>query len=117
MFSEQKSWNEAQNDCQRVSSNLVTISSISVNTFVKEMVKTSRVDNPWIGGYLVSATNQDFGWIDGSPFSYENWDRDQPIYNDAEKCVEIVNGKWHDFTCSFQRAFVCSKAASKGNLR
>jgi hypothetical protein len=83
-----------------------------VNTVVKEMVKTSGVDNPWIGGYLVSTTNQEFSWIAGSPFSYENWAQD-----DAKKCVAIVNGKWHDFPCSFQRAFVCSKAASKGNLR
>ena len=89
---------------------MVTIESSDVNKFVEGMVTTSKVEYPWIGGYLVSSSKKDFAWIDGSAFAYQNWDSGQPIYNDKEGCVEIVNGKWHDFVCSFKRAFVCMKA-------
>ena len=95
---------------------MVTIESSDVNKLVEGMVTTSQVEYPWIGGYLVSSSNKVFAWIDGSAFAYENWDltwnngKDpQPDYNDNEGCVELVNGKWHDFVCSFKRAFICMK--------
>ena len=73
------------------------------------MIVKTPVEYPWIGAYLFSAELKEFKWIDGTPFVYENWDTDQPIYNPREGCVEFVNGKWHDFPCDFPRAFICQK--------
>ena len=107
-------WSDAQKTCQSEKGNLATIENSSLNKFIEEMVNKEKVEYPWIGAYLISLPDKEWGWIDGSPFNYANWDEDgtqwavQPEYNENEKCVEFVNGKWHDFVCSFKRSFVCS---------
>ena len=110
VFSERKSWPEAKRSCEGVDADLASITSEQINSFVTDLVIESGVESPWIGGKLKRAENCVFEWIDGAPFAFTKWDRDQP--NEcipSVGCIEIVNGKWHDFTCNFQRAFVCKK--------
>jgi len=109
IFEEKKPWKEAQAICQEEGSNLASIISSSNNKFIEELIVKTPVEYPWIGASLFSSELKEFKWIDGTPFVYENWDTDQPIYNPREACVEFVNGKWHDFLCDFPRAFICQK--------
>ena len=109
VFSETKTWPEAKRYCESVNGNLASITSEQINDFITDLVAKSGVEYPWIGGKL----NCDFEWTDGTPFDFTKWDIQwdgQP--NECTQsygCVEIVNGKWHDFRCNFQRAFICQK--------
>jgi len=117
IFEEKKPWKEAQAICQEEGSNLASIISSSNNKFIEELIVKTPVEYPWIGAYLFSAELKEFKWIDGTPFVYQNWDTDQPIYNPREGCVEFVNGKWHDFPCDFPRAFICQKIEGLKNKK
>uniref|UniRef100_A0A8C6WE87 C-type lectin domain-containing protein n=1 Tax=Neogobius melanostomus TaxID=47308 RepID=A0A8C6WE87_9GOBI len=46
---------------------------------------------------------------DHQPWGYQNWFSGDPnLKYIGEKCVEIYDGSWHDYTCSRSWPFVCS---------
>ncbi|KAJ8042690.1 IgGFc-binding protein [Holothuria leucospilota] len=54
-----------------------------------------------------------FVWLNGDPWVYENWRRGEPSnHNGNEGCIEInyiTEGLWNDIQCSIRKPFVCEK--------
>ena len=61
-----------------------------------------------IGCYEPSGTENDWNWIDGSNFSFTNWNSGEPNdYNSDEDCCELYSnagGAWNDVACSWSRS-------------
>lgn len=98
-----KSWLEADLDCQSKGGHLAHIANISENSFVmNSVINTSS----WIGYHqncnsgLFSEPFGGWQWTDGSITNYTNWNNNEP--NDyygffSENYVEMyTNGKWND---------------------
>lgn len=50
-----------------------------------------------------------FGWTDGSPIDFDNWDSGQPNSIDEQCAVMQTNtGKWKDIYCSARHGYICS---------
>lgn len=68
------SWIDAKTACESLGGHLATISDAQEQTFVEQLAQTcSERTNFWLGGYY--DRNRDiWKWVDGTPFTYTNWD-------------------------------------------
>lgn len=118
VYTQKKSWSDAQAYCESLGGHLVTITSQEEQDFVSSLV-TKKDVAAWIGASWVD--NQ-FLWVTGEPFNYTNWDQGEPSYNfssSKEPYVGIyandtateysTTGKWNDFRGSTDtiKGFVC----------
>lgn len=74
IFNYGMSWNDANEYCEKQGGHLVTIGSADEQNFVQKIIKDQSRLNYWIGLYLNSSGQWE--WIDGTEFSYSNWDYD-----------------------------------------
>eukprot|EP01084_Bolivina_argentea_P023253 43366_1 len=76
-----------------------------------EQIETSNLckGQCWIG---LSDTDQEgtFKWIDGSPFSYSDWDPNEPNnHGGNEDCADInLSHHWNDVPCTLSLNFLCN---------
>ena len=105
-------WSVAVDECEARAGHLVTITTAQENAFVWDNLYDG--DKLWIGGSQPEGSGEPlggWGWVTGEPWSYANWETDEP--NDAdqnEDCAEMwadVPGTWNDNTCTEDRHFVC----------
>ena len=85
------SWDDAKAAAEAKGGHLVTITSEAENEFVYNLVAGddrywfidayNNGNGPWLGGYQPEGSPEPAGgwtWITGEPFSYTNWDINQP---------------------------------------
>ncbi|XP_031416142.1 CD209 antigen-like protein E [Clupea harengus] len=103
---EQKSWNEAREDCRKKGADLVIVNNRNEQEFLSDLQKEF-----WIG-----LTDHDgkWKWVDGRPLTDGFWDSGQPnSYGGNEDCVEIRPRKiltnWNDDLCSRSQLWSCEK--------
>ncbi|XP_060070148.1 asialoglycoprotein receptor 1-like, partial [Ylistrum balloti] len=104
-----RSWQEAQDDCQRKDSNLVTIDTEEENYLVKGM--QCLQDNAWIGAYATDHTPREWRWVaDNSTVIFFDWGPNEPFnLNGVEDCVHFLNSQWNDGLCSVKKPFICEQ--------
>ncbi|XP_029313971.1 macrophage mannose receptor 1 [Cottoperca gobio] len=100
-----KNWNEAQDFCKAIGGMLMSIHSMAdLNNAPFRSSSTA-----WIG--LSRGTNTGYGWTDGSPYEFENWDYGEPNnHNDNEHCAEIqtrYKQHWNDIHCESNNNWIC----------
>ena len=73
-YTDSVSWIDAKTACESLGGHLATISDAQEQTFVEQLSQTcSERTNFWLGGYY--DRNRDiWKWVDGTPFTYTNWD-------------------------------------------
>merc|ERR1711971_586993 len=115
-FSEEKTWDEAEDQCVNEHANLVSIHSEEEHQFVVGLNGGSVT--PWLGGQRDPGNRDTWLWSDGTPWNYTNWARGQPAdYAGKEDCAHIwdvnqkntVYGPWNDAPCNYETTFVCKK--------
>ena len=74
VYTDSVSWIDAKTACESLGGHLATISDAQEQTFVEQLSQTcSERTNFWLGGYY--DRNRDiWKWVDGTPFTYTNWD-------------------------------------------
>lgn len=87
-------------ECKRWSENLnMNFASIR-NSWERDRINEYITRNIWIGAYEV--WEGAWRWVDGSPFSYTNWEANQPNnWHNEQHHAEIsvgASGKWNDQT-------------------
>ncbi|XP_059843095.1 lectin-like isoform X3 [Hypanus sabinus] len=114
-FSEEKTWEEAQDFCNQdhCCGQLASVYSAEHNIFISNMIKFVNQSRPkaWIGLNDI-CKEEHFTWIDGSLYSYRMWGNNEPN-NDRgkEDCVNIHHFRdsaWNDVPCHMKYGFVCS---------
>ncbi|XP_044280789.1 macrophage mannose receptor 1-like isoform X2 [Varanus komodoensis] len=103
---------KARTFCKRHSGDLVVIESESERNFLHKysVIHVSSMKNPYIG--LILGLDKKFGWMDGSPVTYEAWANDEPNFaNDDENCVVMYlnTGLWNDLNCGVEQSFICER--------
>ena len=94
-------WVDANTACGTQSGGtLVTVDSAEINTLVFGLSPGGA--QMWMGLTDMSSEGN-FVWLDGTPYSYSNWNTGEPnnLYN--EDCVHFLpqqNGLWNDLDCT-----------------
>jgi len=110
-FSEEKTWDEAEDQCVKEHANLVSIHSEEEHQFVVGL----NGGFPWLGGRRDPENLSNFVWSDGTPWDYSNWASGQPSDDRGdEDCAHMWEweyrlNEWNDRPCSHERTFVCKK--------
>ena len=92
--------------------NLASIHSYFEHYAIRNLDDFDDSRNYWIGFREV---NRDvWGWVDGTPSDYGNWDNNQPDHSmsDANNCGAYWTSgyeNWHDVSCDYTSmyGFIC----------
>lgn len=86
---------------------LASMGDQAENDFVAPLVAS----NTWIGADDFGGS---FAWIDGTPFSFTNWQVGEPNHPGIEHCMFMdLEAKWHDHNCGDLRpAYLCERGAA-----
>ena len=111
---DKKDWDEAEKTCNHEGAHLTSIFSDKEASFVRCLQDASSVHKTWIGG---KRSGNDFQWIDGNPFDYDNWNTGEPDnLGGDENCIEVYSDpgqtwhdSWNDVPCDVKRNYVCKK--------
>ena len=73
-----------------------------------------NAEGAWIGGRRDLGDRNNWVWLDGTPWDYDNWASWAPNdYGGNENCnhlsVRDPDGGWDDIECGEERTFVCKK--------
>ena len=109
-------------DCEARGGHLVSISSAAENEVVSSLVRSSK----WIGGFedvpITSSGTGEYEWVTGEPFTYQNWDDDEPDSAEfrcsgigpgiGSRCYQHCalmqgGGTWVDSRCDVADGYVC----------
>lgn len=104
---------EAQGQCERFSSHLVSVEHPTENDFIYQQIRLEE-DSFWIG--YTRVTPKIWRWLSsGTVGTYFNWDLGEP---DGEgSCARITRyylGKWRDGNCNQLHRYICRKLADCG---
>jgi cytoskeletal protein RodZ len=93
LVNEGVSWNTAYARCSGWGGHLAVVESADEQQVLTQLAASSTDRaNIWIGGYYDVGANT-WKWVNGAPFSYTNWDLDQPDnYFGNEYYIRFANG-------------------------
>ena len=92
------SWNQAYKICEDLGGHLVTVTSKEENDFVMNLAESASVNKYiWLGGADYGSEGNWY-WITAEPFSYSNWNTNEP--NNTDEKEHFLNmfgsGTWND---------------------
>ena len=98
-------WVEAENHCVEHGGHLASVHSDQEKDFILGLAPSGGF---WIGGSDKEVEGE-WGWSDGSSFSYSHWAERQPDnWNNVEHCLLFTQEKkWNDGGCDGKRQYVC----------
>lgn len=100
------SWQDANSNCQNISSNLTSVLNQNQNDFLVSLSSEFKRNYFWIGFVQSNAV---FRWQDGSSSTYYNWGTNEPLNTTSYDCVNIrkVEGTWKNWDCSTLNPSIC----------
>uniref|UniRef100_A0A3P9Q1N3 C-type lectin domain-containing protein n=1 Tax=Poecilia reticulata TaxID=8081 RepID=A0A3P9Q1N3_POERE len=113
----QRTWEEARDDCRRKNSDLTVMSNQdekvieelkSIGDYVNSIISgSSGINGYWIG---LRAVEGKWKWTDGSDLTDQTWIQQQPATDGY--CVTSLNGRgWNTAICNDTNAWICEKKA------
>ena len=109
-YDEQLPWHKAKEICQGIGGHLATITSEEEQRVIEELCSGSFYPAYWLGA-TDEASEGDWKWVTGEPFSYTKWASGQPDnYKTLEHYLEHnleYNNAWNDNEVVNYRGFIC----------
>ncbi|RUS76995.1 hypothetical protein EGW08_015252 [Elysia chlorotica] len=104
-FHEKKTWPEAQETCESLRGDLISIHNLSTAGLLDGFVAKEPV---WIG-LMKEDRNTAYVWSDGSPFDYMHWNATQSWERLEKHCVQVhtETSEWSGAPCTSTKGFVC----------
>ncbi|GMS99765.1 hypothetical protein PENTCL1PPCAC_21940, partial [Pristionchus entomophagus] len=103
-------WRDAQKICGSFGADLASIHNDRENTFIRRLALSKGQLNGLYLGALMSGN--EFSWIDGSEWSYQNFYPGFPI-DGLGNCVIMdsqgVTGQWVNVDCNSQASVACTR--------
>lgn len=115
-FGERVNWFKAQQTCETLNSNLVSIHSAEENNFLLDFVRLqvgSRITAAWTGLNRLTAEGG-FEWVDGSDLTFTKWRPGAPFDKKDRNCTLLFvdyppSGYWKNVNCfDIKRHYICS---------
>lgn len=111
LYNESMTWESAKLFCEKKGGHLVTISDEKENEFVNGMrcrnLSTDYQQSIWLGG-SDAANEGTWSWITGEPFTYSNWEPNEPNGGTSQNYLQMYSsGKWDDVQNEAGRFVVC----------
>ena len=73
-----------------------------------EVIKVDYRSIILIGGRRKAGEEEGWEWLDGRPWTYQNWDTDEPDNGTGKDCIYMnVDGTWRAYSCHFSTSFIC----------
>lgn len=111
LYNESMTWESAKLFCEKKGGHLVTISDEKENEFVNGMrcrnLSTDYKQSIWLGG-SDTANEGTWSWITGEPFTYSNWEPNEPNGGTSQNYLQMYSsGNWDDVQNEAGRFVVC----------
>ncbi|XP_027863395.1 CD209 antigen-like protein E [Xiphophorus couchianus] len=106
----QKTWEEAREDCRRKSSDLTIVGNEEEKKFVDG---TSWKDGDGlIKGFWIGLRDEGgkWKWMDGSDLTNQAWIQQQPA-TDGQCVTSLQNREWTSVSCTKRNGWICEKKA------
>ncbi len=106
-----KDWNEAEQLCQSVSYNLITVGDSTESDWLR--TTAASIDNgTWWVGFNDQTYEGNWRWASGDTVTFTNWASGEPNGGEGENCAEMYTtgakaGRWNDANCDGGKPFVC----------
>lgn len=86
-------WTDAKTYCENLGGHLVSITSRQEQKLIENLLEQGSKYQYWLG---LSYPNGDMTWVTGEPYSYANWDKNQPDHacradGQRESYIQIYN--------------------------
>uniref|UniRef100_A0A8C3EJU4 Uncharacterized protein n=1 Tax=Corvus moneduloides TaxID=1196302 RepID=A0A8C3EJU4_CORMO len=109
-FDSALTWHQARRSCQQQNAELLSITDIHEQTYLKEL--TEGTDSAlWIGLNRLDLTSG-WEWTGGSPFQYLNWAPGSPSPESGKLCAVLnpeTKAKWQNWECDQKLGYICKK--------
>ncbi|XP_070582570.1 macrophage mannose receptor 1-like [Erythrolamprus reginae] len=102
---------KARRFCKQHHGDLTTIESKKENMFLLKYGANFGIHKDFYIGLILSFDKK-FGWMDGTPVTYEAWASGEPNFtNEDEHCVVMFSnsGVWNDVNCGAEKGFICER--------
>ena len=108
IFKEQLNWHNARAKCKLHGGDLASVTSAEEKEKIRKLL-SSFTNTVWLWiGLNDIEKEEEFVWSDGSAYSYNNWNKNEPNGNTAENCMfSDTSAKWYDSACSRTLFFIC----------
>lgn len=111
LYNESMTWESAKLFCEKKGGHLVTISDEKENEFVNGMrcrnLSTDYQQSIWLGG-SDAANEGTWSWITGEPFTYSNWEPNEPNGGTSQNYLQMYSsGNWDDVQNEAGRFVLC----------
>ncbi|KAM9163688.1 macrophage mannose receptor 1-like isoform 1-T1 [Pangshura tecta] len=106
-------WHQARKSCQQQNAELLSITEIQEQTYLREITK--NMDSAlWIGLNNLNF-NSGWQWIGSSPLRYLNWAPGSPIPAPGKLCAMLNPrraSKWENQACNQKYGYICKRGNS-----
>ncbi|XP_027514430.1 macrophage mannose receptor 1-like [Corapipo altera] len=103
-------WHQARRSCQQQNAELLSITDIHEQTYLKEL--TEGTDSAlWIGLNRLDLRSG-WEWVGSSPFQYLNWAPGSPSPESGKICAVLnpeTKAKWQNWECDQKLGYICKK--------
>ncbi|XP_026210056.1 LOW QUALITY PROTEIN: macrophage mannose receptor 1 [Anabas testudineus] len=113
-FEDKKTWHNARHTCRSLGADLVSIRSMTEQSWLESYLYLETSD-VWTGlnDLVVSGM---FTWSDEHIVTFTYWAPGEPNNHDgfSEDCVEMLQqtGRWNDVSCTELNTYICKKPKS-----
>ncbi|XP_061589669.1 macrophage mannose receptor 1 [Cololabis saira] len=106
---DKKTWHEARRECRNQGADLVSILSMTEQTWVESYLYMATSD-VWTGLNDLAVPGM-FAWTDEHMVTFTYWAPGEPNNHDGfnEDCVEMLHqtGRWNDVSCTELNTYIC----------
>ncbi|XP_026505209.1 macrophage mannose receptor 1-like [Terrapene carolina triunguis] len=106
-------WHQARKSCQQQNAELLSITEIQEQTYLREITK--NMDSAlWIGLNSLNF-NGGWQWMGSSPLRYLNWAPGSPIPAPGKLCAMLNPrraSKWENQACNQKHGYICKRGNS-----
>ncbi|KAF3849178.1 hypothetical protein F7725_015675 [Dissostichus mawsoni] len=108
-FEDKKTWHDAQRTCRAMGAELVSILSMTEQSWLESYLYMATSD-VWTGLTDLVVTGM-FTWSDEHMVTFTYWAPGEPNNHDGfhEDCVEMLyqTGRWNDVSCTELNTYIC----------
>ncbi len=99
-------WNDAKTQCESLGGYLVIINDAGENAFLTSI---GAGNSSFHLGASDAESEGDWRWVDGSPLTYQNWDKGEPTDGRTENYLRAFSAQWPQWSSERSRAkgFLC----------